>query len=134
MRRTAILGPLMVCLACGTNGAAAGGGATAQAVTLDANGTTVSATVGRTLTLRLRNLGDGGYQPWVLAAPPDPAVLRLTSSSHEEPGPGALLGNFGQDVFTFQALAPGLTKLVATATRPWQGGGTETFKLSIVVR
>jgi predicted secreted protein len=113
---------------------AAGADPAPAVATLDANGTTVSVAAGRTLTLRLRNLGDGGYQAWALSASPDAAVLRLASSAHEAPGPGAPLGNFGQDLFVFQALAPGQTRLVATATRPWKGGETETFTLSVTVR
>lgn len=138
---------VMACAGCNGAGAPSAAGAQSNAgdgtggaalaaavVTLDANGSTVSLAPGQKLTLRLRNLGDGGYGAWVLATSPDAAILRLGSSTHEPPAPGAPLGNFGQDVFAFQALAAGETRVVATATRPWKGGETETFTLSVVVR
>jgi predicted secreted protein len=97
-----------------------------------ANGTTVVLGSGQTLGVELASLGDGGFDPWVLATAPARAVLRLTSTGHVPPTRD-LPGAFGTDRFEFDAVAAGTTGLAATATRPWSGE-TATFQLQVVVR
>jgi hypothetical protein len=89
--------------------------------------------LGQTLVVDLRNSGDGGYDNWVLAAAPAITVLRLTQAWHEPPPAGAAPGNFGRDMFVFDAVGVGTTQLGATATRPFSGE-TSTYTLDVVVR
>lgn len=95
-------------------------------------GSTVRLRAGKALQVRLRSARSGGYDDWVLATAPDPVVLKPTGAEHEPPTV-VMPGASGNDVFRFEALAKGRTRLVATATRPWKGGETETFTLDVVV-
>jgi predicted secreted protein len=79
------------------------------------NGTTVRLKAGDPVTVTLRSLGDSGYSNWVVSAAPDPAVLKSTGSKHQEGG--GLSGDFGQDVFSFEAVAAGETSIQASASR-----------------
>lgn len=101
-------------------------------VSEQANGTTVTLAVGQALAVELRSLGDGGYGPWVLTTAPAPAILRLARATHE-PSTSGRLGDFGRHVFGFDAVAAGRTRLVATATRPWNGEAV-TYSLDVTVR
>jgi predicted secreted protein len=83
------------------------------------NGTTVELKAGDPLTVTLRSLGDGGYSDWVLTGLPDPAVLKSTGSKHQ--AGGGLTGDFGSDVFSFEAVKAGQTSIQASATRTWSG-------------
>jgi predicted secreted protein len=127
-RRAVLLASLAWAAACGSGGST-------QLVTVheQANGTTVVVPLGQTLVVDLRSGGGGGYDNWVLASAPAIPVLRLTQASHEPPPAGAAPGNFGRDVFVFDAVGIGTTQLGATATRPFSGQ-TATYTLNVVVR
>ncbi len=86
---------------------------------------------GAALTLALRDIGDGGYGPWVIGSFPNPAILSPTSASHEAPSSG-LDGDFGKDLFGFEAVTAGQTSVRFTATRSWSGD-TETFTVTVIV-
>jgi predicted secreted protein len=140
MLGTILMRPLLLCsvvawsLAC-TPGAAQRASPPAPADVLvgnQANGTAVTLQAGQKLTVELRSLGDGGYTNWAITTPPSPGVLALTASTHEPPS-AAQPGNFGKDLFVFEARAPGETPFVATATRPWSGESA-TFTLDVTVR
>ena len=83
------------------------------------NGTTVQLKKGDPVTVTLRSLGDGGYSNWVISAVPDAAVLKSTGTKHQ--AGGGLSGDFGSDVFSFEAVAAGQTSIQATATRSFSG-------------
>ena len=58
------------------------------------------------------------YQ-YVREAFPDAAVLKSTGTKHQ--AGGGLSGDFGSDVFSFEAVAAGQTSIQATATRSFSG-------------
>ena len=89
--------------------------------------------VGEQLTVALTSHGDGGFSDWTIASAPDSRILASTSSEHQPPPPGAGVGNFGTDVFDFQAVAAGNTSVVATAARSWSGE-TLTFSVTVTVQ
>ena len=72
-----------------------------------ANGTTIAMGVGEQLTVALTSHGDGGFSNWTIASAPDSRIVAWTGSEHYPPPPGAGVGNFGTDVFEFQAVAAG---------------------------
>jgi len=98
----------------------------------ESNGTSVAMTVGEQLTVTLTSLGDGGFSNWTITTAPDPTVLTSITSHHQDPGPGAMPGNFGQDIFEFRAVGAGETSLVASAVRSWSGEAA-TFALTVTV-
>jgi len=102
------------------------------AVGEEANGTTIGMGVGDRLTVALTSPGDGGYSNWTIATAPDSGILALTGSAHRPPPPGAYPGNFGTDVFDFEAAGAGSTSVVATAVRAWSGE-TLTFSVTVTV-
>ncbi len=99
----------------------------------ESNGATIVMGIGDQLTMSLTSHGDGGYSNWTIASAPDSAILAPTGSSHQPPPPGAGFGNFGTDVFAFQAVGFGKTSAVATAVRPWSGE-TLTFSVTVTVQ
>jgi predicted secreted protein len=131
-RRAVLLASLAWAAACASSGPTFTGG---QQVTVNeqANGTAVVVPVGQTLVVDLRSAGGGGYDNWVLAGAPAIAVLRLKQASHEPAPAGAMPGNFGRDVFVFDAVGVGTSQLRATATRPFSGE-TATYAIDVVVR
>ena len=98
----------------------------------EANGTTIGMGVGEQVTVALTSPGDSGYSNWTIASTPDSGVVAWTSSEHQAPPSGAGPGNFGTDVFDFEAVAAGSTSVVATAVRPWSGE-TLTFSVTVTV-
>lgn len=114
--------------------AACGGSSHGRIVAVgeESNGGTIVMDVGEQLTLALTSHGDGGYSNWTLASPPASGILTLTSSGHQPPPAGSGVGNFGTDLFEFQAVAAGGTSAVATAVRSWSGE-TLTFSVTVTV-
>jgi predicted secreted protein len=121
--------------ACGGSSHDGGDSSHGRTITVgeQSNGTTVVMGVGEHLTVALMSAGDGGYSNWSIASAPDSKTLASTSSEHQPPPPGALPGNFGTDVFNFEAVAAGTTSVVATAVQPWAGGDTATFSVAVTV-
>ena len=102
------------------------------AVDATASGTTVSMKVGQSLTVSLGSLGDAGYSNWAISTAPDASILASVSSQHLAGNPN-LVGDFGTDVFKFQAQQAGQTSLTATATRSWSGE-TQTFTVTLDIQ
>jgi len=107
----------------------------APSVSIDeqSNGASIPLTVGENLAVTLKSLGDSGFPNWTVTTSPDHAVLKSMAAEHQQATSG-LLGDFGKDIFKFQAVAPGQTSLIASAAQPWSGGATVTFTLAIQVR
>lgn len=118
----------------GCGGASTPEGPNPMRVDARADGSSVAMTAGQRLLVTLANLGDGGYSSWGITTPPDPAILTSVASWHANPGPGAPPGNFGTDVFEFEAVGPGSTSFVATAAQLWTGGQTASFSFGLTVR
>jgi predicted secreted protein len=98
------------------------------------NGTTVTVSAGQTLAVGLRSYGDGGYTPWALATPPDPSALRLLRTGNASIHGGGRPGDFGRDIFVFEAVGAGTTRIVETTSRPWDPSTLVTHTLGVVVR
>lgn len=116
--------------------AAAGAcGSSAPSATIDeqSNGANVPLSVGEGLTVVLRSLGDSGFPNWTITTSPDHAVLKSIAAEHQPPSSGRP-GDFGKDVFTFQAVAAGQTSLTASTTQPWPAGDTASFAVNVQVR
>jgi predicted secreted protein len=79
---------------------------------------------GQKIQLTLRNPGDGGYtfnEPVF-----NKSLLKLDSHVHDPPSQNGMVGNFGEDVWTFSAIAEGSSELTITAAQPWSGGSKST--------
>jgi len=87
------------------------------------NGKIVNANKGQIIVATLCNLGDGGYQ---FDTPKyDSSVLTLLSHTNvpiEKRDPLTTGGCYGNDVFKFQTLKTGTSKIVITGSQPWDGG------------
>jgi peptidoglycan hydrolase-like protein with peptidoglycan-binding domain len=99
------------------------------------NGKTISVAKGGTIAVTLCNPGDGGYQ----FDPPqyDNSILQLTSHKNipiNNP-PGYVGGCYGNDVFGFQALATGTSKLNITASRSFESNSAvDVFSCTVNVQ
>ena len=95
------------------------------------NGRVIQVTRGQVFTIKIGNPGDGGY---IFNNPSyDTSVLTLTNHTHTNPSI-IIPGNFGDDVWEFQALNSGSTKIDITASRQWTGGDTANmFSATVVV-
>ena len=102
-------------------------------LTLIDQGKTETLEGGQIFTVTLGNPGDGGYR---FDAPKfDTAVLQFKSQRHIQPAPDALDGDFGRDVFEFEAIHAGQSKIDITASRPWEkGNGTSMFSSTVIVK
>lgn len=81
----------------------------------------LEATAGERFTIALESAGSAG-QRWYLDPPaPDPGVVRIVGSQYRPPA--ELLGG-GEEIWTFDAVAPGTTTLVFSYRRPWASHGT----------
>ena len=88
--------------------------------------------VGQTVTVTLRNPGDGGYQ---FDNPEyDTSLVHLDGHTHASPQANAPMGDFGTDTWSFTALKAGATDLVITASREWNGEKGFTYRTSFVIQ
>jgi hypothetical protein len=124
----AVLAVLAVCgSACGHHD----DGPDGVVVTYDDRGSTVALAAGQSLSVELWNGGSAGFDPWVVASAPDPAVLALIRTERV-PAREAMPGATGTDRFVFEAAGAGSTTLGATS--PSHYGDSMTFQLQVVVR
>ncbi len=73
---------------------------------------------GSEFTLTLESNRTTGYQ-WQLAGTPDETVVKLIESRYELPDT-KLLGAGGREVWTFNAVGKGKTKISLKYVRPWE--------------
>ena len=103
-------------------------------LTSNDNGKTINVSNGQIIVITLRNPGDGGYQ---FDTPNyDSSILKLISHTHNTPASTTpiIVGNFGTDVFKFQALNSGTSQIKITASRSWESGsGISIFSSTFVV-
>lgn len=96
------------------------------------NHQTINASSKSDIKLTLPNPGDGGYQfdePIF-----DSSIIKLTSHKHTNPS-DKTLGNFGDDIWTFEILKKGQTDLTINISRPWEDNSKEEyFQATIVIQ
>ena len=92
---------------------------------------------GDTLTLILGSNPSTGFRWTENAQISDPAVMKQTKHEFvvpaiKDPQPGAA----GKEVWNFDSLKAGTTKISAEYSRPWEGGeqGEWTFDLTVIVK
>jgi len=73
---------------------------------------------GRPFAIRLESNRTTGYQ-WDLAEPLDGRILKLANSEYKAPD-STRLGAPGEEVWTFQAVGKGRTKIAMKYARPWE--------------
>ena len=81
-------------------------------------GEQISATVGQKFTIPLESNQTTGYQ-WQLAKPLDESIVKLVDSKYEAPK-GGLVGQGGHELWTFEAVSPGITQIALKYVRPWE--------------
>ncbi len=97
------------------------------------NNKTTETTLDNKVILTLPNQGDGGYQ---FDNPKyDTSILKLLSHEHTDSNNTKTLGNFGNDIWTFQTLKKGQTDLILTISRPWEENSSESyFQTQIIIQ
>ena len=84
-------------------------------LTADDDSTTLQLKKGDKVNLELKDYGDGGYS-WEIVKL-DEKILSLTERSDSQPS--GLMGDFGNDIWTFTAEKTGSTTLELKCSRPW---------------
>ncbi len=97
------------------------------------NGSQVALEVKQTLVLSLPSNPTTGYQ-WEIAGL-DKAILKETDHEYQADQP-AQIGSGGKEVWRFQALKSGTTRLRLEYSRPWEEHvePIQTFSVEVVVR
>lgn len=97
------------------------------------NGSQVTLEVGQTLVLSLASNPTTGYQ-WGIAEL-DEAILRETDHQYKADWP-VTIGSGGKEVWRFQALNSGTTRLSLEYTRPWEENAEaiQTYTVEVMVR
>lgn len=108
------------------------GAAPVQTFTDPASGTDITLRLGGKLELRLDSNPTTGYY-WYLKDIDASKVDQLSDDYFADPAPEGLTGSGGHQMFVFEALAPGKSKLVLSYERSPQDVA-ETLKLNIKVR
>jgi len=80
----------------------------------------IAVMVGQEFKISLQCNPTTGYQ-WQFAKPPDEKFVRLLGSEYNRPDT-KLVGAGGHEVWTFNAVAEGKTKLKLNYVRPWEQG------------
>lgn len=108
------------------------GAAPIQRFTDPANGTDITLRPGGKLELKLDSNPTTGYY-WYLKDIDASKVDQLSDGYFADPAPEGITGSGGHQLFVFEALAPGKSKLVLSYERSPQDVA-ETLKLNIKVR
>lgn len=96
---------------------------------------TMTVAKGQVLSVALPSAGDGGYA-WHLETTYDTRLLAPKGERRGERPANAPLGKFADEIFDFQALAPGTTQLTFSQYRPWEGpqSATETRRIAVTIQ
>lgn len=134
MRRIYGLAVLALFLALGLGVAACGGGQARVSLNGQAEPGVERLVKGQVWELSLASNPSTGYG-WRLVKAPDAGILRLESQEYR-PGPQTegLVGSGGVEVFSFQAVGAGLTKLEVVYSRPWEKNRPAADRRLITVR
>jgi inhibitor of cysteine peptidase len=91
--------------------------------------------VGDTFILKLGSNQTTGFEWGEEAVIEDTSVLKQTGYEYVEPD-GDVVGAAGQEVWTFEALKKGTTKVSMSYDRPWEGGekGEWTYEITVTVK
>lgn len=108
------------------------GAAAVQTFTDPASGTEITLRPGGKLQLKLDSNPTTGYY-WYLKDIDASKVDQLSEAYNADPAPAGMTGSGGHQMFVFEALAPGKSKLVLSYERSPQDVA-ETLKLNIKVR
>lgn len=96
------------------------------------SGRSITAASGQSVVISLDANPTTGYQ-WDLDGAPDPAVLKLVNSRYRRDPLGAV-GGGGIDVWTFEAMGAGTTRVKLVYHRPFgQKQVAREFTLSVTV-
>ncbi len=130
----ALLSCLWICLALGQTAEATDTGTSEPGEEGQPEGRTIELTVGQTHTITLPSNPTTGYR-WQLIAPFDEGILKLSGSEYKKPD-SKLLGAGGHELWTFQAVGPGKTRIVMEYVRPWEkdGKAARTASFSVIVK
>ncbi len=95
------------------------------------NGATLDMTTNQALNIHLDSNITTGYK-WNLVTPPDSRVLKLLSSTYNEPKGGGL-GASGSETWQFQAVGRGTTSLKLAYARPFEPSTPPAKEFSLTV-
>ena len=97
-------------------------------------GTAIEVKAGQMFSLRLLSNPTTGYG-WAMTEAPDPVRVAWTTNVFEPPEQ-ELPGSGGHEVWSFQALRPGTTRMTLTYARSWEKHTNETHsnRYTIVVK
>lgn len=85
----------------------------------------INASIDKNIILTLPNPGSGGYNfedPIY-----DNTIIKEVSHTHKDPGDKNMVGNFGEDIWTFETIKKGRTDLTINISRPWENGESENY-------
>ena len=104
---TIVLGILLItlgitALACGTT-----------------NGNAIQAKAGEEFTITLESNRTTGYG-WELAQPLDESIVKLAGSDYKAPQDVRMVGQGGEEVWTFKAVDKGTTQISMKYVRSWE--------------
>ena len=128
----------LLALSAGGIDPAAAEGETEQ-IDLDAshNGQEIEVAVGDLLVITLESNPTTGFG-WQLSEPIDEDLLALIESRYEpsENVEQGMVGAGGTEVWTFEALTTGVTKISMEYSRPWEGGekAVQTFEVAVTIK
>ena len=105
-------------------------------VTEDDAGTEIALRVGDSLIVALDSNPTTGFE-WVLVSISDESVLSKVHNEYKGPEPTAspLVGQGGEELWTFQPLKAGNATIEMMYARPWESvPPAETFNISVTVQ
>jgi len=103
-----------------------------QAINLDSsnNNQTIDVGIDDVIDVTLNNPSDGGYE---FNDPEyDKTILKMLSHEHTAPN-SQLLGDFGEDKWSFQAIKTGKTDLIFYISRSWENQKEVDFQITLNV-
>ena len=100
------------------------------------NGQAVEIDAGTLLIITLESNPTTGFG-WQLSEPIDESLVALIENRYE-PGENAeqgMIGAGGSEVWTFEALTNGVTKISLEYSQPWEGGekAVQTFEITVTI-
>ena len=88
--------------------------------------------MGHKITVNLRDPGSGGYR--FLSPIYNKGVLKMLGKRHVPRGEPRRMGDFGRQVYEFQAQKVGQTNLIIPIKRPWEKQFENYLRVTISVQ